>query len=264
MLKGALHIHSTYSDGELTLRELRDVYAAAGCRFACITDHADAFDATTLDAYVRECAELSNDSFLFVPGLEFTCTDRMHIIGYGVTTLTDEADPCAVIQHVARCGGISVVAHPKDAHFAWIGRFDSPPDGLEVWNSKYDGRYAPRPATFALLRHLQTLRPDVRAFYGQDLHWRTQYRGLYVQLAAAALTREVILDSLRLGQYSGHKEQLLLPSDGSLPEPLLKEMARSHRRSDYVRHMLRSIKRTADRLHLRIPAAVKAHARRVM
>jgi hypothetical protein len=104
----------------------------------------------------------------------------------------------------------------------------------------------------------------VRAFYGQDLHWRTQYRGLYVQLTAQELTRETILDSLRLGQYSGHTERTLLPSNGSLPEPLLKGMARSHRRSDYMRHMLRSIKRTADRLHLRIPASVKAHARRVM
>jgi hypothetical protein len=264
MLKGALHIHSTYSDGELRLRELRAAYTSAGCQFACLTDHADAFDTETLRAYVAECAELSNDGFLFVPGLEFTCTDRMHIIGYGVTTLTNESDPCAVIRHVARCGGISVIAHPKDAHFDWIGKFDAPPDGLEVWNSKYDGRYAPRPATFALLRHLQTRKPDVRAFYGQDLHWRTQYRGLYVKLTAQGLTREAILASLRLGQYSGHKEQLVLPSSGSLPEHLLKEMARSHRRSDYVRYMLRSIKRTADRLHLRIPTSVKAHARRVM
>src|SRR6478672_7400008 len=107
MLKGALHIHSTYSDGELSLAQLREVYVAAGCRFACITDHADAFDETLLRAYVAESTALSDEQFLFVPGLEFSCTDRMHIIGYGVTALTGDAEPSAVIAHIRRSGGIS-------------------------------------------------------------------------------------------------------------------------------------------------------------
>ena len=34
MLKGALHIHSTYSDGDFTLEELRGIFVRAGCRFA--------------------------------------------------------------------------------------------------------------------------------------------------------------------------------------------------------------------------------------
>ena len=40
MLRGALHIHSTWSDGEFTLSELRHILVGAGCRFACVTDHA--------------------------------------------------------------------------------------------------------------------------------------------------------------------------------------------------------------------------------
>jgi aryl-alcohol dehydrogenase-like predicted oxidoreductase len=56
-----------------------------------------------------------------------------------------------------------------DIYFAH--RFDPLPDGIEVWNSKYDGRYAPRPGTFEMLARTKVRRPDVRAFYGQDLHW---------------------------------------------------------------------------------------------
>ena len=86
MLQGALHIHSTYSDGELTLAELRQVFVAAGCRFACVTDHAEAFDDARLEAYRRECDEQSDDRFRFIAGLEYTCEGRMHVLGYGVTT----------------------------------------------------------------------------------------------------------------------------------------------------------------------------------
>jgi hypothetical protein len=264
MSKGALHIHSFYSDGEWSLAQLRELYLHDGCRFACVTDHAEAFDAARLHAYVAECARLSDASFLFVPGLEFSCTDRMHIVGYGVTTLTREVAPVQVMEHISACGGVSVIAHPKGAHFASIEQFSRLPDGLEVWNSKYDGRYAPRPATFRLLQRLQARRPDLRAFYGQDLHWQRQYRGLFVQLDAEVRDRASILEALRRGAFRGYKDGVWLPSDGAIPEALMSEMERAHRRSDQMRRLLKIVKRAADRLGLRLPSAVKAQARRVM
>ena len=264
MVKGALHIHSTYSDGEFTLRELREIYLAAGCRFACVADHADWFGEASLRAYVDECAALSDDRFTFVAGLEFPCFERLHIVGYGVTALVDTPEPAGVIRHIHACGGVSVVAHPKDLHFEWIAGFDPLPDGLEVWNSKYDGRYAPRAGTFELLRRLQARRSDLRAFYGQDLHWRTQYRGLMVHLDTATVTRDAVLGALRIGAFHGEKDGMRLPSDGVLPEALLVTMARAHRRSDRLRSVLRTVKATADRLGLRVPAGLKAQARRVM
>jgi len=39
MLKGQLHIHTTYSDGELTPQEAADAYARLGYDFIAITDH---------------------------------------------------------------------------------------------------------------------------------------------------------------------------------------------------------------------------------
>src|SRR3954469_17222808 len=117
MLQGALHLHSTYSDGELTLAKIREMYVAAGCRFVCITDHADAFvgDEEKRAAYARECAGRSDDQFQFVPGLEYTCVDRMHILGYGVTEPINSMDPETVIARITGLGGLAVVAHPKDA-----------------------------------------------------------------------------------------------------------------------------------------------------
>jgi hypothetical protein len=263
MIKGVLHVHSTYSDGEFTLEELRDVLTAIGCRFACITDHADAFDQNKVDAYVRECHQRSDDRFQFVPGLEYGCVDRMHILGYGSTSLVDSSDPAVIIRHIDAAGGISVIAHPRETAFDRIARFDPVPMGIEVWNSKYDGRYAPRPDTFELLARLQAREPSVRAFYGQDLHWRKQYRGLFTIVDCANPERQSVLTALRAGAFGGMKDGLTLPSSGRLPEELESQFARAQRRTQSMRAWIKRTKVLVDAWGLRVPAPLKAQFRRL-
>jgi hypothetical protein len=263
MLQGALHIHSTYSDGELTLGELRDVLVASGCRFACVTDHADSFDADSLRAYRLECEGRSDADFCFIPGLEYSCVNRMHILGYGVTSLMDSVDPEHVIAQIRGEGGLAVVAHPKNDAFDSIERFEPLPDGIEVWNSKYDGQYAPRRGTFALLGRLQARRPDVRAFYGLDLHWRNQYRGLFTEVACEAPDRDGVLAALRRGSYAGIKGGLRLPSTGTLSPEILERFELAHERSQRMRRCLGRAKSWVDRSGIAIPAPIKAQLRRI-
>jgi hypothetical protein len=264
MALGALHIHSTYSDGEFSLRELRDLYLAADCRFACVTDHADCLDAASLEAYVRDCRALSDDRFQFVAGLEFPCENGLHIVGYGTTTTTTATDPCEVIRHIEAQGGVAVIAHPRDVLFDWIAGLERVPQGLEVWNTKYDGRYAPRPGTFALLERLQARRPDCRAFYGQDLHWRTQHRGMFVDVDCASVTREAILDALTRGAFAGVKDGMRLPSSGAVEPAWLARAQRARRFSGALRAALKRTKGVCDRLGIPVPAALKAQARRAL
>ena len=257
MLQGALHIHSTYSDGELTLAELRTLYVAAGCRFACVTDHAEALDASRLDAYRRDCDEQSDDRFRFIAGLEYACRGRMHVLGYGVTDPIDSTDPQEVIRAIAALGGIAVVAHPKDTMFPAIEAFEPLPHGIEVWNSKYDGRYAPRPGTFRLLARLRARRRDVGAFYGQDFHWRRQYRGLLTIVDGDTLGRAPVLAALAAGRYVGVKDGRTLPSTGTLPPAQLAAFERVHQRSQRVRRFVGTVKSWADASGLDVPAPIK-------
>jgi len=263
MRKGVLHIHSTYSDGEFTLEELREIFVAAGCRFACITDHADAFEPAKLADYVRECGERSDDAFHFIPGLEYTCENRMHVLGYGATSLIASRDPQAVFQQIKAMGGVSAIAHPRDEAFTWIESFATLPDGIEVWNSKYDGRYAPRPGTFALLARLKARRPDMTAFFGQDLHWRQQYRGLFVLADCDVADPAGVLAALQSGRYEGEKEGLRLPATGELPEELIEKFARVHDRSRRMRGWIKRAKQWADGLGLAVPVKMKAQLRRI-
>jgi hypothetical protein len=263
MVKAVLHAHSTYSDGEFTLSEIKQTFSEQGCSGICMTDHAESFDEARLAAYVRECATLSDEQFSFVCGLEYECEQRLHILGLGVTALAHTKDPQRVIRHIEEHGGLAVVAHPKNSMFPWIESFDVLPLGIETWNSKYDGRYAPRPATFDLLLRLRHRRPGMRAFYGQDLHWRKQFRGLFTQLECASCTPQAILGALSAGAYTGVKDDLQLPSSGELSPELAGRFAAQHARSDRIRSFFKTGKKAIDSLGIPVPASIKAQLRRI-
>jgi hypothetical protein len=263
MLKGAIHIHSTYSDGEFTLAELRQIFLTEGCAFVCMTDHAEYFDQTKLKAYGEECQSLSDRKLRFVAGMEYSCERNMHILGYGATALANRKDPQTVIQHIDGKGAVSVIAHPKDDSFDWIESFEVLPQGIETWNSKYDGRYAPRPGTFALLQRLRNRRPDMHAFYGQDLHWKRQFRGLFVQVDCTSNEPGQIVSALARGAYSGQKGELALPSSGVLPEELLAQFSKSHDRSYRMWQFVKEGKTILDRVGIKVPESLKAQLRRI-
>lgn len=263
MLKGALHIHSKYSDGEFSLHELREIFLAENCSFLCMTDHAEYFDEKSLQRYVAECDALSDAQFRLVPGLEYRCERNMHVLGYHATKLTQERNPEEVIRHIDAQAAISVIAHPKDDFFEWIESFATLPKGIEAWNSKYDGRYAPRSGTFALLQRLRRREPAMHAFYGLDLHWKKQFRRFFVTVDCDSLEHGTILAALSAGKYEAQKDYLRLPSSGILPGPLLQDFDRVHARSHRVRRLLKNSKQTLDRFGIHTPAWLKSHLRRI-
>jgi hypothetical protein len=263
MLKGALHAHSTYSDGEFTLAELREIFLSEGCSFLCMTDHAEYFDQQSIAHYKAECDSLSDKRFCMVAGLEYRCQGDMHILGYGATKPTQSTNPEEVIRHIGSQDAISVIAHPKDEFFPWIEGFATLPMGIETWNSKYDGRYAPRPGTFALLQRLKQRAPRMQAFYGMDLHWKKQFRRMRVVLDCDSVEPAAILAALAAGKYSGQKDDLLLPSSGELPGALLQEFGQTQARSRRMWAFLKSSKKKLDSLGIRVPESVKSQLRRI-
>jgi predicted metal-dependent phosphoesterase TrpH len=260
--KAALHVHSTYSDGEFAIPELREKFLGAGCDVVCMADHADAFDEGKLAHYVTECKRHSDQALLFLPGLEFGCIRRMHIVGYGVVSLVDSDDPETVISHIRRSDGIAVIAHPPDALFTLIEGFDILPDGIEGWNSKYDGRYAPRPATFELIRRLQHRQPSLKAFYGQDLHWRKQYAGLFTLLDAEGTEPAAVLAALARGRFEGAKGSIRLPSNGHIDQSTMEAFARASQRSQRFRSAVKFTRKLMGGVVDHFPPSLKAQLRR--
>jgi hypothetical protein len=228
-----------------------------------MTDHAEAFDAAKLKDYVDECESLSDSHFRFVPGLEYECQARIHILGFGQVSLLETKDPREVINTINECGGISVIAHPPDATSLWIESFGPEVKGIEVWNTKYDGRYAPRPDVFALLKRLQKRSPSMRAYYGLDLHWKKQFRGLQIRLNCPDNARAEILSALASGNYQAIKGQLELPSCGHLPAHLLAQFGTTHMRSRQFRVFVKKCKQLLNLTGIHVPSPIKSQMRKL-
>jgi hypothetical protein len=220
-LPGVSHLHSTYSDGEFSLGQLRQVLQAEGFRFGVLGDHAEALSNARLREYRAEAADLSDGEFSFVPGVEFTCEDGMHVHCIGVAFSSEERRPERLFAAIREQGGIAVVAHPREAHFTWIEGWDLLPDGVEVWNTKYDGPRAPRPRTFELLARLRTRAPTLCGHYGLDLHWRTQPRPVSLRVDCVGGDIPAVVVALRDGRFIGWDGEHALPSNGDVDQELL-------------------------------------------
>src|SRR5437899_8953190 len=71
-IKGVLHVHSVFSDGEEPLDRVVETLRQAGMSFAAVSDHAEAFDDRRMEDYIRICETLSTETFVVIPGLEFS------------------------------------------------------------------------------------------------------------------------------------------------------------------------------------------------
>jgi len=167
---GVLHVHSTYSDGELSLGEIAEWARGTGLDFVCITDHSGGAHGKRLEELCVECERLS-DEVLLVPGVEFEHRGR-HVLAIApvkcLLGLTDEVaveDPAAVRQG----GGLTIWAHPSlTFDFSLRPGIETPYDGWEIWNLRMDGRIPNMPMA-ALLQREARWRP-LMAFAGLDLH----------------------------------------------------------------------------------------------
>ena len=86
MAKFDLHLHSNYSDGSATVKELVDTVVQSGIKIFALTDH----DTT---AGVNEAEEYVPDGIKFVKGVELTCKIddiKCHILGYGINPESKE------------------------------------------------------------------------------------------------------------------------------------------------------------------------------
>ncbi len=218
LLRGLLHIHSVFSDGEEPLERLVENFRDAGMHFAAVSDHAEVFDDDRMKEYVALCESLSTGGFLVIPGLEFALHGgNIHILGYGITTRVRFADMEQLVDGIHEAGGIAVLAHPPAGSTNMIGPIKGKLDGIEVWNGRYDGTLAPRADSFQLLRRVRALNGNAAAYCGIDLHKLAQVRKpLFAEVAAASASRAAILDALRGGAFTLHGGNMAIPSSGYL------------------------------------------------
>ncbi|NTV62037.1 MAG: CehA/McbA family metallohydrolase [Oscillochloris sp.] len=140
---GALHIHTTYSDGTGTFAEVIAAAQAAGLRWIIVTDH-DTLEGAPFAGW--------HDGLLVIVGYEIT-PDRNHFLALNVKSIvSNQLPPQDFIDEVYARGGFGIIAHPDERvknDYKEIYRWDNwtidgprervgRPVGIELWNLTSD------------------------------------------------------------------------------------------------------------------------------
>jgi hypothetical protein len=218
VLKGVLHVHSRFSDGDEPLEHVVQIFRRSGMDFVAVSDHAEVFDEARMHQYVQLCESLSGPSFVVIPGLEFALHGGdTHILGYGVTRRVRAVEMEKLVDGIHENGGIAVLAHPPAGSINMIGSIRTKLDGIEVWNGRYDGVRTPRADSLQLLQRVRLVNPKTTGFGGVDLHKAGQaVRPIHVEIDAASHERKAILNGLLDGNFAVRGGNLSIPSTGTL------------------------------------------------
>ncbi|MEW6056405.1 MAG: PHP domain-containing protein [Bdellovibrionota bacterium] len=211
------HMHSTFSDGKLTIPELVDLYGARGFGAIAITDHlceaktvigkAALYLNRTLTAanfplyleILKSEAERAWKQYgmVVLPGFELTKNSvsnhrSAHIIGIGVTDFIHaEADAVHLIRAIKGHGGIAIAAHPvatgkveKQTYHLW-GRRQELAGEFDAWE-----------VASGQILFDEVLKSGLPLIANSDLHRRNQLSSWKTQLDCERHP-EAILDAIR-------------------------------------------------------------------
>lgn len=200
-LRGTAHCHSNHSfDGHLSYAELREFFLSKGMSFSCMTEHIEYLDQSKVDAFFRACAEHSDDRFLFIPGLEmdyfkvyFLGLSPLHVDFTSHQTQFDSVHPKAAMR---------VFAHPIKAKYRYPQWLVERCDGVELLNTRHDGRHYFRPQCEQLLADVRQHRPAAVGLAGMDFHSRRDYSGVHIVLdEGVPLQQRAVIDALKEGRF---------------------------------------------------------------
>ncbi len=137
LLRGDLHLHSTYSDGKASPKEILIALIEKGLDIAVITDH------DTFEGSVRLARLVKSSGYELVPllGAEIR-TDAGDVLVY-CSEKTLSRIPRRVedlIDHAREEGCVTVAAHPFDVRRHGVGEkvYHLDLDGIEVFNAMAD------------------------------------------------------------------------------------------------------------------------------
>lgn len=212
----ALHLHSTYSyDAKLSLSELKQVLLARGVTCALMTEHTDEMTEEKAKAYIAECAELSDDSFLFIPGFEISYSST-HILAPGCTTFLSQHATRDELIAWRTHAPLMVLAHPHRNGYRTDMIPDGILDGIEIWNAQYDGKVVPRNGARRMYARLARTTRNLGAFCGWDFHRASHAGGPVIALDVPERTHEAVIAALCARTFTLRSSVVEVRADGAL------------------------------------------------
>ncbi len=132
---GAIHCHTTFSDGGKPFAEVAAIAGKLGLDFLIVTDH-NTLAGLPLEGMYSGCRVMV--------GSEIT-TDHGHLLGLGIpdTDYVLGGPAIQTVREVRLLGGVSVIAHPYNGDADWAAPPEARADAIEIFNGDSAWRKAP-------------------------------------------------------------------------------------------------------------------------
>jgi hypothetical protein len=192
-----LHNHSTWSDGELSLKEVAQVGERLGASAVVMSEHDFDFTPQKWEEYKEACRLASTAACLLIPGIEYSSPDDdIHVVTVGAVSYHGaRRDLVATLAAVRSEGGASVFAHPRrrNSLSKITPELLQQIDAIEIWNRKADG-FLPVRAYFLFAKFR-----GLAATVGMDLHTRRQLFPMWnvITCGPGPLDGRVVASALR-------------------------------------------------------------------
>jgi hypothetical protein len=200
---GLGHIHSTFSyDGQIPLKEIARRALDEGYSFLLISEHAETLlERNSFQRFSVTCQQLSNPNFLVIPGVEYDCSESLHIMFFATKELFFPCEPLDLISKNHQQGGLSVLAHYDLSRIHQHQEVLASVDGVEIWNKKYDGRFAFDLKKGERFNELKKINPNLKMFCGLDFHSWVDWAPLYLKVKVEAMNQDQLISALRRGDF---------------------------------------------------------------
>lgn len=205
-MKGFFHIHSDFSDGVSSLEEIKKEAQKLGASFVFLADHLSKIGSESkIEEFLAKCIQLSDNDFLMVPGVEIDCSDGYHFLLYNASSFISRflgkvISSDKFIQMLPENNYLLVLAHASTYNKAPTERILNNLDGIEVWNAKYDSKYAP---SLKSLRYLKKNK-NLIAIAGLDAHSIFSLRKIRIELNSEKLQIGEILNLLKKNEFKAN------------------------------------------------------------
>lgn len=187
-LKIDLHIHTVYSDGYGTIKEILEKAKLKGLDGLAFTDH------DNLEGYFR--AKEIDSGLLVIPGFEAN-TDAGHVLVLGLEQLPPRVGKVCyedLIWWARSLGGLTVLAHLAAGRLRFDRWMRCKPDAIEVLNSSYPS------SRFFISRGLWIARKlGLPAVGGSDAHYTQTVGDAYTLVEAIDPNSVDIIEAVRAG-----------------------------------------------------------------
>lgn len=196
-IKGVIHFHSNYSyDGHDRIQDIVAFLRNRGCSFVFLTEHDDDFTDLKMERFVEDCEAASSEDFLVVPGIEFRCGNKVHILGLGLKNFFRCEDPKKVAEKINELEAKAIIAHPvryaDNVDYELIKLVD----GVEIWNGNKDSRFLINPSVLTQFIFWKKVNPKLVAVCGGDHHNLAHYFPLEVRVPNCELTFQNIWEGI--------------------------------------------------------------------